>query len=83
MEPPDGIGYTNYMSVLKPFFAGSSGPEPTPTTTTTGSTPTGGDDGGEKAQHWGQCGGNGWTGPTQCISPYTCQKLNDWYSQCL
>ncbi|KAL2179689.1 glycoside hydrolase family 10 protein [Thermothelomyces heterothallicus CBS 202.75] len=32
---------------------------------------------------WGQCGGIGWTGPTQCESPWTCQKQNDWYSQCL
>nr|AGV05132.1 glycoside hydrolase family 7 protein [Achaetomiella gracilis] len=39
--------------------------------------------GGAKAGHWQQCGGNGFTGPTQCESPYTCQKLNDWYSQCL
>nr|AGU16947.1 cellobiohydrolase I [Botryotrichum murorum] len=30
-----------------------------------------------------RCGGIGWTGPTTCASPYTCQKLNDWYSQCL
>jgi cellulose 1,4-beta-cellobiosidase len=35
------------------------------------------------AQHWGQCGGIGWTGPTQCVSPYTCQVGNPWYSQCL
>lgn len=32
---------------------------------------------------WGQCGGNGWTGPTTCISGYTCTYSNDWYSQCL
>lgn len=33
--------------------------------------------------HWGQCGGNAWTGGTVCVSPYTCQIQNDWYSQCL
>jgi cellulase len=33
--------------------------------------------------HWGQCGGIGWTGPKVCASPYTCQKLNDYYYQCL
>ncbi|KAH8902985.1 family 10 glycosyl hydrolase [Coniochaeta sp. PMI_546] len=33
--------------------------------------------------HWGQCGGNGWTGPTVCASPYTCKEQNAWYSQCL
>ncbi|KAK4237239.1 hypothetical protein C8A03DRAFT_44884 [Achaetomium macrosporum] len=35
------------------------------------------------AQRWEQCGGASWTGPTQCVPPYTCQKQNDWYSQCL
>ncbi|KAL2163999.1 hypothetical protein VTH06DRAFT_3213 [Thermothelomyces fergusii] len=33
--------------------------------------------------HWGQCGGIGWSGPTLCEPPYTCQYQNDWYSQCL
>ncbi|KAH8819393.1 glycoside hydrolase family 5 protein [Xylogone sp. PMI_703] len=32
---------------------------------------------------WGQCGGNGWTGPTTCISGWTCTYSNPWYSQCL
>ncbi|PVG03708.1 hypothetical protein CPB86DRAFT_694308 [Serendipita vermifera] len=32
---------------------------------------------------WGQCGGNGWTGGTTCVSGATCTKLNDWYYQCL
>ncbi|KAF3186770.1 hypothetical protein TWF788_002992 [Orbilia oligospora] len=32
---------------------------------------------------WGQCGGSGWTGPTTCVSGYTCTYSNDWYSQCL
>lgn len=32
---------------------------------------------------WGQCGGQGWTGPTQCVPPSTCQVQNQWYSQCL
>jgi endo-1,4-beta-xylanase len=33
--------------------------------------------------HYGQCGGNNWTGGTVCVSPYTCKYSNDWYSQCL
>jgi cellulose 1,4-beta-cellobiosidase len=49
----------------------------TRTTTSSGGQPT------NTAKHWGQCGGNNWTGPTVCESPYTCQKLNDWYHQCL
>lgn len=32
---------------------------------------------------WGQCGGNGWSGATTCVSGYTCSYVNDWYSQCL
>ena len=35
------------------------------------------------AQEWGQCGGEYWTGPTSCVSPYTCQYQNPYYSQCL
>lgn len=33
--------------------------------------------------HWGQCGGQTWTGSKTCVSPYTCTKVNDFYSQCL
>nr|AGU16948.1 cellobiohydrolase I [Alternaria japonica] len=57
--------------------ASTSPPETTTTTTTPDvsySTTTTGE---------GSCGGIGWTGPTTCASPYTCQKLNDYYSQCL
>ncbi|KAJ0331929.1 hypothetical protein COL922a_011724 [Colletotrichum nupharicola] len=32
---------------------------------------------------YGQCGGSGWTGPTTCVAGWTCQKQNEWYSQCL
>lgn len=32
---------------------------------------------------WGQCGGNGWTGETTCVSGYTCTYSNAWYSQCI
>ncbi|KAL5532102.1 hypothetical protein ACEPAF_5666 [Sanghuangporus sanghuang] len=38
---------------------------------------------GGAAAHWAQCGGIGWTGPTACAAPYTCQQLNAYYSQCL
>jgi chitinase len=31
---------------------------------------------------WGQCGGEGYTGPTQCVAPYTCVELSVWWSQC-
>jgi xyloglucan-specific exo-beta-1,4-glucanase len=35
------------------------------------------------ARHWEQCGGIGWRGPTACATGFTCQKQNDYYSQCL
>ncbi|KAF4611595.1 hypothetical protein D9613_003651 [Agrocybe pediades] len=65
---------------------GSSSPAPTssapPTTTSTPSS-GGGGGGSGTAAHYGQCGGIGWTGPTTCASPYTCQASNAYYSQCL
>ncbi|KAI0789781.1 glycosyl hydrolase family 61-domain-containing protein [Abortiporus biennis] len=35
------------------------------------------------AAQYAQCGGVGWTGATACVSPFTCTKLNDYYSQCI
>ena len=32
---------------------------------------------------WAQCGGQGWTGGTTCISGYVCSKQGDYYSQCI
>ncbi|OQE90811.1 hypothetical protein PENNAL_c0011G06591 [Penicillium nalgiovense] len=89
-EPPSGVGYTYYMSLVKNYFPGSTGPGGTATaaptstttvatateTTTTGPSTTG-------AAHYAQCGGKNWTGATTCASPYTCQKQSDYYSQCL
>ncbi|KAK0667017.1 family 61 putative glycoside hydrolase [Cercophora samala] len=48
--------------------------------TTAAPAPTGG---AGVAPKWGQCGGNGWTGPTVCASGSTCTVLNDYYSQCI
>ncbi|KAK6351338.1 hypothetical protein TWF718_004502 [Orbilia javanica] len=52
---------------------------PSTTTTTARTTTTGSSTG---APLYGQCGGQGWTGPTTCASG-TCKYSNDWYSQCL
>ncbi|KAJ7718232.1 putative acetyl xylan esterase [Mycena metata] len=59
---------------------GSGGTTPPTSTTTTGST---GPTGGGTVAHWGQCGGQGWTGGTVCVAPFTCQAANAYYSQCL
>ncbi|KAJ5488550.1 Exoglucanase 1 [Penicillium diatomitis] len=61
-------------------------PVTTTTRTTTTSQPTttaGSGSGGSGAAHYAQCGGIGYSGPTTCVSPYTCTKQNDYYSQCL
>ncbi|KAJ7289509.1 glycosyl hydrolase family 61-domain-containing protein [Mycena rebaudengoi] len=50
----------------------------TRTTTSTPSTPT-----GPTAPQFGQCGGQGWTGATVCVAPFTCKVVNNFYSQCL
>jgi hypothetical protein len=32
---------------------------------------------------YGQCGGQDYTGRTQCEKPFVCKEKNDYYSQCL
>ncbi|KAG7116989.1 Polysaccharide monooxygenase Cel61a like protein [Verticillium longisporum] len=58
--------------------AGQSGPAPTvaPPTTTQPSN-------GATAPVWGQCGGQGWTGPTACTAGNRCNVQNAFYSQCV
>ncbi|EPS38958.1 hypothetical protein H072_7274 [Dactylellina haptotyla CBS 200.50] len=55
----------------------------TPTTTTTRAATTTTSASGTGQTAYGQCGGIGWTGPTTCVSPYKCSKINDYYSQCI
>ncbi|KAF3922314.1 hypothetical protein ABW20_dc0109262 [Dactylellina cionopaga] len=54
----------------------------TPSTTTQVPTTTSSAPGAQQTK-WGQCGGIGFTGPTNCVSGSTCQALNPYYSQCL
>ncbi|KAK7443526.1 hypothetical protein VKT23_015699 [Stygiomarasmius scandens] len=37
----------------------------------------------QTAPQYGQCGGIGWTGPTECPSGWGCSVVNPYYSQCL
>ena len=63
-----------------PTTTGGNQPTTAPQPTTTSQPqPTG----GNCAAKWGQCGGQGWSGPTCCQSGSTCTKSNDWYSQCI
>lgn len=58
---------------------GSDSPGGSSTTSSSAGGPTGGSG---TAGQWEQCGGQGWSGPTTCASPYTCVEVNDYYSQC-
>jgi len=37
---------------------------------------------GPCGEAWGKCGGQGFTGPTCCVHGYTCERKDEWYSQC-
>ncbi|EED17739.1 feruloyl esterase B precursor, putative [Talaromyces stipitatus ATCC 10500] len=86
-----GVGHfvPTDVSVVLDWFGitggggGNGGGSGSTTTTTSATTTSTGPTGGCTAAHWDQCGGNGYTGCTSCASPYTCQKVNDYYSQCL
>jgi cellulase len=81
--------YGSYTSYTVPGPAvytggGASAPpqtsSPDPTTTQTQQptqTPAG------NIQKYQQCGGNGWSGSGTCAAGLTCNKQNDYYSQCL
>lgn len=60
--------------------SGSTPPHTTLSTVTTSASPT--STGTGTVPQWGQCGGQGYTGPTQCVSPYTCVATSTWWSQC-
>jgi cellulose 1,4-beta-cellobiosidase len=51
--------------------------------TTTTAAPGNGGGSTTGADHWQQCGGIGFTGPTTCKSPWKCTVSNPYYSQCL
>ncbi|KID73827.1 chitinase, partial [Metarhizium brunneum ARSEF 3297] len=54
----------------------------TTTTTTTTSSTTSPAPTGTLVPQWGQCGGEGYTGPTQCQPPYKCVYGGQWWSSC-
>ena len=37
---------------------------------------------GPAVPQWGQCGGRGYTGPTNCQSPFTCVQVGEWWAHC-
>ncbi|KAH6912212.1 fungal cellulose binding domain-containing protein [Coprinopsis sp. MPI-PUGE-AT-0042] len=56
---------------------------PVPTTPVPTTTPQPTTAPGNCSAKWGQCGGQGWSGPACCQSGSTCSKINDWYHQCI
>jgi cellulose 1,4-beta-cellobiosidase len=72
--PSGGTGTTTSSSTVRTTSTSST----VRTTSTTAAPPS-----TTGAAHWAQCGGIGWSGATTCQSPYTCQVLNPYYSQCL
>ncbi|EKM58977.1 glycoside hydrolase family 61 protein, partial [Phanerochaete carnosa HHB-10118-sp] len=76
---------TTYVIPGPPLYGSSSPsvpppPPPSSASSTPASSPT---PSGPTVAHYGQCGGQGYTGSTVCAAPYTCTVSNPYYSQCL
>ncbi|KAJ7617059.1 cellulase [Roridomyces roridus] len=56
---------------------------PTGSSSSPVTSPTSPPTGGQTVAEYGQCGGMGYTGATVCASPFTCNVVNPYYSQCL
>ncbi|CAE6446976.1 unnamed protein product, partial [Rhizoctonia solani] len=82
-SPNASVTFSNikFGDIGSTYGAGSTPTNPTPSGTTTSTTPSSTSPSGT-APLYGQCGGQGWTGPTTCASG-TCKVSNQWYSQCL
>ncbi|KAL7961257.1 glycoside hydrolase family 18, chitinase [Trichoderma compactum] len=65
---------------------GGSGSAPPPPSSTTNVPPpassTPSNPGGGTVGKFDQCGGIGYTGPTQCVAPYQCVEESEWWSSC-
>jgi len=75
------VSYVTANAGIGKVTPGGGPPTTPPATTTTANPPT--PTTGGQANRWEQCGGSGWTGATRCVSPWTCQVVNEWYHQCL
>jgi rhamnogalacturonan hydrolase len=82
--PIPTIPSTYYPGVpqISPLAKNSGGSGALQPTTSTPSTPTPSPTGGT-VPVYGQCGGTGYTGSTQCAAGSTCTSSNAYYSQCL
>lgn len=82
------FGNPGYLDMIVADLGGASTPPPASTTLATvtrsstassGSTPP---PSGGSVPQWGQCGGQGYAGSTQCQSPYTCIVESQWWASC-
>ncbi|KAM0564263.1 hypothetical protein ACHAPJ_000473 [Fusarium lateritium] len=72
--PNSSVSFSNIkFGPIGSTYKTDTGTTPNPPTT---SQPAG------TVDQWAQCGGSNYSGPTACKSPYTCKKINDFYSQC-
>ena len=71
------------LTLENPVQNNPSNPITTTTAPPPATTTAPGSGSGPTAPRYGQCGGQGWTGPTRCEPPYECKFGNTWYSQCL
>jgi hypothetical protein len=69
----EGVGNPPTTTTSAPTLPPPSSPPPTTIPPIGGACPA----------HYGQCGGQGWSGATCCQSGLACQVVNQWYSQCL
>ncbi|KAJ6559235.1 cellobiohydrolase-like protein [Mycena vulgaris] len=81
--PSNSVTFSNIKtgpigSTFSATGGGGSITTATTTTTSTGSAPSGG-----SVAKFGQCGGQGYTGPTACAAGSTWQVLNPFFFQCL
>ncbi|KAG7422289.1 putative exoglucanase type C [Fusarium sp. MPI-SDFR-AT-0072] len=81
--PNSKVSFSNikFGPIGSTYKSDGTTPNPPASSSTTGSsTPTNPPAG--SVDQWGQCGGQNYSGPTTCKSPFTCKKINDFYSQC-
>ncbi|KXX78310.1 Feruloyl esterase B [Madurella mycetomatis] len=70
---PISSSTTFATSTTRAGVTSTTSPAPPASTTPSGCT----------ASQWSQCDGVNYTGCKTCASPYTCNYINDWYSQCV
>ncbi|KAI8684263.1 Glucanase [Fusarium keratoplasticum] len=75
--PNSSVSFSNIkFGPIGSTYSGTGGNNPDPEEPEEPEEPVG------TVPQWGQCGGINYSGPTACVSPYKCNKINDYYSQC-